>query len=197
MAKWYNDKTNEEIIKKIEEIKLDVSAYAKDSIDTSLFAIDKAQNDRLASITEMIGSLNDSILKYSSKTDDSLNDLLSKVEKNKDYVDSCISQTKESIDTSLSVMDKAQSMRLDQINESIEHLSNDYFTNKNKTNFKLVDIDNNYKDCTAETIYINKEIAEIKIDMTKLKSKNDVLYLLVGLVGFAVFGYILWTLINL
>lgn len=64
-------------------------------------------------------------------------------------------------------------------------------------NDKTVDIDNNYKDCTAETIYINKEIAEIKIDMTKLKSKNDVLYLLVGLVGFAVFGYILWTLINL
>ena len=31
MAKWYNEKSNEEIIKKIDEIKLDVSAYAKSS----------------------------------------------------------------------------------------------------------------------------------------------------------------------
>lgn len=58
MAKWYNEKANEDIIKKIDEVKLDVSAYAKSAIDDQLFAIDKAQNDKLDEISKSIGFIN-------------------------------------------------------------------------------------------------------------------------------------------
>ena len=79
MGKWYNEKSNEEIIKKIEEIKGDVSAFAKESIDTSLSAMDKAQNARLEVMAEYLKSIQYGLaecFKEGEKSEDELREKL-------------------------------------------------------------------------------------------------------------------------
>lgn len=193
MAKWYNEKANQEIIKKIEDIKLDVAAYAKDSIDSSLFAIDKAQNARLDLFTEKIEEVGDCVSKYIKESESVFFELKKDLgESNSDLNIKFDKLLKNTSENNVSFDD-----RFNKLDSSIEHLSNDYFTNKNKVNFRIIETDNNFKLCSTEILSIREEIDDIYLNLNAVNSKIDKLFLLIGLVGFAVLGDILWTLINL
>ena len=193
MAKWYNEKANEEIIKKIEDIKLDVAAYAKDSIDSSLFAIDKAQNARLDLVTEKIEEVGDCVSKYIKESESVFFELKKDLgESNSDLNIKFDKLLKNTSENNVSFDD-----RFNKLDSSIEHLSNDYFTNKNKVNFRIIETDNNFKLCSTEILSIREEIDDIYLNLNAVNSKIDKLFLLIGLVGFAVLVDILWTLINL
>ncbi|GEM_PF-3095358 len=193
MAKWFNDKDNQEIIKKIEDIKLDVAAYAKDSIDSSLFAIDKAQNARLDLVTEKIEEVGDCVSKYIKESESVFFELKKDLgESNSDLNIKFDKLLKNTSENNVSFDD-----RFNKLDSSIEHLSNDYFTNKNKVNFRIIETDNNFKLCSTEILSIREEIDDIYLNLNAVNSKIDKLFLLIGLVGFAVLGDILWTLINL
>lgn len=193
MAKWFNDKDNQEIIKKIEDIKLDVAAYAKDSIDSSLFAIDKAQNAGLDLVTEKIEEVGDCVSKYIKESESVFFELKKDLgESNSDLNIKFDKLLKNTSENNVSFDD-----RFNKLDSSIEHLSNDYFTNKNKVNFRIIETDNNFKLCSTEILSIREEIDDIYLNLNAVNSKIDKLFLLIGLVGFAVLGDILWTLINL
>jgi len=193
MAKWFNDKDNQEIIKKIEDIKLDVAAYAKDSIDSSLFAIDKAQNARLDLVTEKIEEVGDCVSKYIKESESVFFELKKDLgESNSDLNIKFDKLLKNTSENNVSFDD-----RFNKLDSSIEHLSNDYFTNKNKVNFRIIETDNNFKLCSTEILSIREEIDDIYLNLNAVNSKIDKLFLLIGLVGFAVLGDMLWTLINL
>ena len=52
MAKWYNDKQNNDLFAKIENVKAEVVDVANDTITTSIAEIDEIQNQRISKIHE-------------------------------------------------------------------------------------------------------------------------------------------------
>lgn len=52
MAKWYNDKQNNDLFAKIENVKAEVVDVANDAITTSIAEIDEVQNQRISKIHE-------------------------------------------------------------------------------------------------------------------------------------------------
>ena len=169
MAKWYNEKANEEIIKKIEDIKLDVAAYAKDSIDSSLFAIDKAQNARLDLVTEKIEEVGDCVSKYIKESESFFFELKKDLgESNSDLNIKFDKLLKNTSENNVSFDD-----RFNKLDSSIEHLSNDYFTNKNKVNFRIIETDNNFKLCSTELLSIREEIDDIYLNLNAVNLPNS------------------------